>query len=187
MYTLGGSSYLQEGTMFIIKRTEPENCSDKLAGMYARLEKIFGKVPPHFELLASINPDFLAETLSYLQRLMNHPHIPHDFFAFLRLHVAGREGYDYCIQFNTSLLKKSGYGDDIISKTLSNIYEIPLEIQDKELALKAIKAIYDPRNFCQQDLKDLYGFGWNDEDIYDAINHAGFLLKNGRMISCYLE
>lgn len=173
--------------MFIIESKPPENPSAKLTVMLEGLKKTFGQIPPHFEMLGSISPEILENTLASIMRLMQHPHIHPDLFPFIRLHVAGREGYDYCIRFNSNLLKMKGYPEDTIARTMSDIREVPFERKEKELAAKAIKAIYDPRDFGREDLKNMYELGWNDKDIFDAIDHAGFLLKNGRIISCYLE
>lgn len=181
------SQLTKETIMFLIKAENPESESRKLAIMYEKLRKVFGSIPPHLELLGSIHPDILEETLTYLFKLINHPNINPELFPFIRLHVANKEGYKYCIQFNTNLLKARGYSDEIISSTVANIHNVPFKNSEKSLASKAIKAIYDPTNFGKEDLNELYTLGWNDKDIYDAIDHAGFLLKNGRIISCYID
>ena len=178
---------LKELIMFLIKAENAENPSRELTVMYSKLKKNFGEVPPHFKLLGMIDPDILRDTLSYLNKIMNHPTISADLFAFIRLYVANREGYEYCINFNTNLLKKRDYQEIDILRAKENFSLIPFDKNEKILASKAIKAIYNPHDFNKEDLNELYELGWSNKDIFDAIDHAGFLLKNGRIISCYMD
>lgn len=172
--------------MFIIGTENKENFSRELVIMLKKIEKKFGEIPPHFELLGTINPEILAETFTYIQKLLNHPNINPDLFVFIRLHVAQKESYSYCINFNSNLLKKMGYSEEIITKAKHDISTVPFEPKEKCLATMAIKALYHPDLFSKNDLEELYTYNWSDKDIYDAIDHAGFLLKNGRIISSYL-
>ncbi len=173
--------------MFLIQGKLPEKPSRELSIMIKKLNKAFGTIPPHFKLLGVIDPDTLEETLRYLFKLMNHKRINPDLFTFIRYRVAKIEGYDYCINFNHSILKAKGYSEENISKAGKDISKLPLESKEQILASKAIKAIYRPKDFNKNDLSNLYDLGWNNKDIFEVINHAGFLLKNGRIISCYLN
>lgn len=173
--------------MFIIDTELPEHLPKKLSVMLKMLEKTFGDIPPHFKLIATLNPKRAEDTLECLIRLMRHETIDPDLFPCIRLHVAAQEGYKYCINFNSSLLRSRGYNDEIIDRVQRNISFVPFDNNVKRLAEKSIKAIYSPSAFNKSDLAELYSLGWNISEIYDAIDHAGFLLKNGRIIKAYLE
>jgi len=172
--------------MFIIDVKLPENPNRKLKAMLAAFEEKFGEIPPHFKLLGTLNLNELESTLEYLIRLMQHPTINPDLFAFLRLHIAKHEGYQYCIKFNTNLLKSLGYSTDIIEESSNDISKIPFDENLKLLANKAVKSVLNFKDFSRDDLIDLYESGWDDGEIFDAINHCGFMLKNGRLISAYM-
>ncbi|AGF77838.1 hypothetical protein UWK_01275 [Desulfocapsa sulfexigens DSM 10523] len=172
--------------MFIIDAKPPENPTKKLKAMLDVFEKKFGGVPPHFKLLGTLNSDELEITLDYVIRLMQHPTINPDLFTFLRLHIAQQEGYRYCVQFNTNLLKSAGYDNDIIIKSSGDISKVPFEKKLQILAIKAVKGVLRFKEFGKRDLDELYGVGWDDNEIFDAINHCGFMLKNGRLISSYI-
>ena len=173
--------------MFIITEKLPTDLSRELSLMLKMLKKTFGAIPPHFRLLGTIDHEKLQETLSSLFKLMYHKRINPDLFTYIRFHIANKEGYKYCINFNHNLLKSNGYSEEIIANTIRNISTIPLKPEEQVLAAKGIKAIYHPSDFNKTDLLELYKLGWNDKDIYDVIDHAGFILKNGRIISCYLK
>ena len=70
---------------------------------------------------------------------------------------------------------------------IKNIYvkEGDKVAKNKLLAQKAIKAIYEAKEFKLCDIEELKELSWNDSDIYDAIDHASFLFKNARIIQSY--
>jgi hypothetical protein len=172
--------------MFIIDVKLPENPNRKLQAMLTVFEEKFEEIPPHFMLLGTLNPKELESTLEYLLRLMQHPTIPPALFAFLRLHIARHEEYQYCIDFNTNLLKSSGYNTTIIKESSNDIAKIPFDKNLKLLADKAVKSVLNCKDFNIKDLVELHESGWEDSDFFDAANHCGFMLKNGRLISTYM-
>jgi len=173
--------------MFIIESQHHDNLSNRLKVMLEQMKKTFVDIPPHFKLLVALNPTEAENTLKYLFRLMQHSTIPTDLFAFIRLYVASQEGYKYCIHFNSKLLQTRGYSDESIEKVRREISSVPFDNRIKRLAEKGIKAVYSPSDFNLDDLKDLYYLNWNDEEIFEVINHAAFLFKNGKIISAYLK
>ena len=150
-----------------------------------KIKNVFGVLPPHWELLASIAPKRFEMFMQEIKYLLNHPNINPDLFAMLRLHVANRENFSYCKSFNTKLLLSKGYDKTAIKELQENIGTIPLDDRHKLLAQKAVKAIYHPTKFTIEDIKALQNASWSDSDIYDAIDHAAFLFKFARIIQAY--
>ncbi len=149
------------------------------------IKKELGLVPPHFKLLLSVNPTRFQMFIKEIKYLLNHPSINSDFFAMLRLYIANRENFAYCKSFNTKLLLAKGYSRDVLKELKEDIENIPLNAKHKLLAQKAIKAIYEPKEFNLCDIQKLKGVSWSDSDIYDAIDHASFLFKNAKIIQSY--
>ena len=50
-----------------------------------------------------------------------------------------------------------------------------------------MKSLYFSDDFGLRDLNDMSELGWSDQEIFDVINHAAFMLQNGKIISAYLE
>lgn len=119
--------------------------------------------------------------------MSNHKNIDSDFFAFIRLHIAVKEDFQYCILFNTKLLRKKEYSKDLLSLIVKDINNIPFDKKHKELACAAIKSIYNSNDFTNVDIKNLEDLFWTSSDIYDAIDHTAFLFKNSRIIKAYLK
>jgi hypothetical protein len=153
--------------------------------LLASFKSTFGTVPPHFELLATLNPKRFEMFVREITYLAGHERITPDFFPFLRLHIAVKEGFDYCREFNRTLLLAKGYTQEQITRIRKDLSESPFDARHRLLASKALKAIYDPERFSAEDLEELEESGWSRADSYDAIDHAAFLFKNARIIKAY--
>jgi len=145
----------------------------------------FGIMPPHWELLATIHPTRFKMFMEEIAYLQNHPHIAADFFAFLRLFVATKEGFNYCKSFNTKLLLARGYERSALKDIKDDIAKIPFDAKHQFLASKVEKALYDPMEFSYEDIEELKSYGWSDADIYDGIDHGAFLFKFSKLLKAY--
>jgi hypothetical protein len=157
----------------------------ELKEVHLKIKKLFGTVPPNFELIGNIDVSILKDFLSYIFKLMNHKTINSDYFAFLRLFIANQEDFKYCIGFNTKLLQSRNHKMKVIDNAKLDLSKIPFNEKHKLLAIKSIKAIFDSKNFNQNDFNELYKIGWSDKDIFDSIEHTGFMLRNGRILTAY--
>ena len=155
--------------------------------IFKKIKLIFGEIPPHYELLGKISIDVLNEYLNDILKLIRHKTINPDYFGFLRLYIANKYNYTYCISFNSKLLHSRGYKSSIVDNSLTDINSFPFENKLIILAKKTIKAVTDSMNFTEADFKILYDAGWNDKEIFDSIEHAGNMLKNGSILSAYLK
>ena len=168
--------------MFIVT---PDS-SDESVQLLQNIKDQFGQIPPHFRFFAQIHPKRFAMFLQEVAYLANHPRIKSDFFTFLRLFVATREGFAYCQKFNTKMLLMRGYTKEQIKKAAKDIREIALDERHRELAFSAMSAIYDPVHFDKETIQKLQKMDWTLRDIFDAVDHATFLLKNGRILQAFL-
>ncbi len=152
-----------------------------------RVKEKFGMMPPHWELLVQMNPKRFEMFMDEIGYLLNHPHIHPDFFAFIRLYIASKEGFSYCKSFNTKLLLARGYDKKVLQAYKYDIYTLPLDEKHQALMVGVMKAMFEPDDFSAQDIKSLKVYGWSDGDIYDAIDHGAFLFKFSRILKAYLS
>jgi len=162
-----------------------KNQQKELEELELKIKKLFGFIPPSFKLLGNIDESLLKNFLAYILTLVNHKSIHKDYFTFLRLFIAYQEDFIYCIKFNTTLLQSKKYSLEVINNMKNNFDRIPFDNKHKVLAIKSIKAVFDSKNFNQLDFDELYKIGWNNKDIFDSIEHAGFMLRNGRILTAY--
>ena len=158
---------------------------ERLEKILKKVKLVYGAVPPQIEFLGSIEADYLEEFLTSVLRIVKHPHINPDLFGFIRLHVAFKEEYPYCKMYNTKYLLAKGYTQEQLDKAIANIEAVPFDARHQVLASKAIKAIYESKSFTQEDFDSLYSLGWTQKDVFDAIEHAGTIFRNGRILTAY--
>jgi hypothetical protein len=160
--------------------------TERLKKLYKKVRVLYGDIPPQMAFLGNIDADYLETFINATRRIAAHPHIDPDLFAFIRLYVAHREHYPYCMQFNRRMLLARNYSESELLHAIEDISKIPLDERDRKLALFAIRALYESDRITQQDFDAIYKMGWSQKDTFDAIEHAGTILKNGRILTAYM-
>jgi len=171
--------------MFMIKENTAQK--EKLEKIYKKVSLVYGMVPPQMKFLGNIEATYVEDFLKMVLRVSKHEHIDIDVFTFIRLHIAYKESYIYCKQYNTKVLLSKGYTQAQLDAVIENIEAIPFSVKEQKLAFYAVKSIYESSLFSQDDFDILYQMGWSQKDVFDAIDHAGILLKNGRILNTYLK
>ncbi len=158
---------------------------ERLEKLFRKIKVIYGALPPQMVWLGNIEADYLEDFLKSVLRMVHHPHINPDFFGFIRLHVAYKEDYKYCKMFNTKLLLSKGFLQEQLNLAIKNISDIPFEQNYQLLAQFALKSIYQSTHVHCHDFDILYKQGWNQKDVFDAIEHTGTIFRNGRILTAY--
>ncbi|MDY0195362.1 MAG: hypothetical protein WC253_00390 [Sulfurovaceae bacterium] len=170
--------------MFIIKPITKEEATGELKTIYKIIKKKLGFVPPHFELLGTLDISKLKDFLQYNEYMTNHPKIDADILPILRLYIATKECRSYCIGLNTKLLLAKGIDVKNINDNLSSIV---FKDNQKLLLDKTIKAIYDTENFGADDLGELYKADFSDKDFFDILGYTINFMSNSKIIEVYLR
>ena len=169
--------------MFYYKKNDEQK--ENLERLFRKAKVLYGDIPPQIEFLGNIDADYLEDFLKNVAKIARHPNIDHNLFTFLRVHIAFKENYIYCKAFNTKMLLVN-YSQDTIDKAVDNIESIPLDNRHIELAKMALKVIYSSLTVTSKDFDNLFTLGWSQKDIFDAIEHAGTLFRNGRILNAYM-
>ena len=172
--------------MFIVKPIRKEEATGELKLLYRMIEKNLGLIPPHFELFGTIDLNALKEFVEYNRYFITHKNIDHNLLPFMRLYIAQSECRNYCIDFNTKLLSKSGIDKNLLNNILDEIKNIPFDIRQKTLALKVLHALYHPEVFNSNDLQELYDLDFNDKDFFDLLSYCSNFIAKSKMIEVYL-
>jgi hypothetical protein len=169
----------------MVKENEAEK--ERLEKVLKVIKKVYGVVPPQMEFLGNIEVDYLEDFLKMAMRIVKHPNINPDLFAFIRLHIAFNEDYTYCKIFNTKLLLSKKYLQKQLDIVILDISKVPFDNKHQALAKHALRAIYDSKELTQKDFDIVYEMGWSQKDVFDLIDHAGTILKNGRILTAYSQ
>ena len=149
------------------------------------IKKKMGFVPKHFELFASLNPARLKMYLQELEYISTHKNIEPDFFTFIRLAVASKEGFEYCINLNRQILLTRGYTKEQLGALLKQ-NELPLNSKHKALFVATLDAMRKAESFTKESVDSLLNLGWSYEDIWDALDHGAFLYKYAKILEAFL-
>ena len=169
--------------MFMVQENKAQK--ERLDKIFKKVKMLYGTIPPQMKFLGNIDADYLEEFLTSALRIVKHQNIEPDLFGFIRLHIAFKEDYPYCKIFNSKLLLTKGYMQEQLDEVILNIENIPFDKRSQSLAVHAIKAIYQSKGMIQSDFDTLYAMGWTQKDVFDVIEHAGTIFRNGRILTSY--
>lgn len=167
--------------MFMLKSEPNREMKILLRGV----KKNLGQVPPHFELFATINPTRFKMFLEEITYLSQHPSINPDFFILLRYTIATQNLFTYCIGFNKALLLSKGYTLEEFSQLEGSKKILPLDVRHQALFDTVMLALNEPDDFTIDTISHLKDLGWNDADVFDAIDHGAFLFRFSRILKAY--
>jgi hypothetical protein len=171
--------------MFMVKENIEQK--ERLEKIYRKVKAIYGAVPPQINFLGNIEADYLEDFLKIVLRVTKHPNIDPDLFGFMRLHIAFREEYAYCKKYNTQFLLAKGYRQEQLDAVVTDIMTVPFNAKHQALASHAVRVVYESKQITAEDFEALYALGWSQKDVFDAIDHATTLLKNGRILTAYSQ
>ncbi|MCF6243788.1 MAG: hypothetical protein L3J43_01980 [Sulfurovum sp.] len=171
--------------MFMYQKNESQK--ERLEKLYKKIKLFYGAVPPQMEFLGNIEADYLEDFITAILRIAKHPRIDPNWFGFVRLHIAFKEDYAYCKAFNTKYLLTKEYTQNQLDATIKDIDAMPFDDKHKALAQYALKVIYESKSCTQNDLDALYTMGWTQKDVFDGVEHACTLFRNGRILTAYSE
>ncbi len=164
----------------------PENATGRIKELYTEFEEMLGAVMPHVQIHATHALEEMQCFIDPMKLTRNHPEVPLLWFALMRLYIARKENYPYCIALNTMMLQKHEVSKEQIEAYISDIDNVPLDANLTLLLKKAIKSIYDSHHFTQVDFDALYQAGYSDKTIYQMIAYATGFSGIARRLNTYL-
>ena len=164
----------------------PEQATGELKALYTELEALLGSIPPHVQIHATHALEEMKCFTDPMKFTRNHPELPLIWFALMRLYVARKDNYPYCIALNTAMLQTHGITQSEIEAYIEDMTKAPLDERSTLLLSKAIMSIYDSHHFSQKDFEALYRAGYSDKTIYEIIVYATGFSGIARRLNTYL-
>ncbi len=171
--------------MTIIKTQTAETATGIVKEVYGAIQKRIPFIPKPLQLM-SASPALLAGYAKDLDHYLEHATLSPLLLAHIRLLVAMNIDYPYCIDLNTDMLKMLGeLSSEQIAATRKDPGQAQLPDKDKALLLFTLKAVSEPEEVNQADIDNLRGLGWEDSDIFDAVNHGTTMVSTGILFSAF--
>lgn len=171
--------------MPLLTTVPPEKADGKTKEVYSMFEQMGIEVPKPLQML-SASPEFLAIQGNYVKWVMQHPNLSPELRTYIRLMTAQEEGFNYCIDLNSGILKGAfGLSDEEISAAGSDISKTALKPEEQALLKFVQKVMRDPALTEASDVDKLKSMGWKEQDILDATVMATNLLAMGMMFKAF--
>lgn len=170
--------------MALIRLVEKDTEDTAVRAMFRQIEKAFGDVSDNFRL-AAVSPGLLKELLSRGAYLVLESGINPAVFAVIRYIVASKEHGNFCMEFNSRLLEKSGFTEEDFAAFRKGMMSSRLSPADNAIVWASLKVVYDPGSFSSSDIDELKGFGFTEKQIFDAAEHAANMLKMTKILKAF--
>lgn len=93
--------------------------------------------------------------------------------ACIRTLVSDKNGCQYCVDFNASMLiNMLGWTPKDVETMRANPNDAKLDAKEKAMLLFVLKAVRTPHDVTASDVQTLRALGYADGDILDATNHG---------------
>ncbi|HEX8987367.1 MAG TPA: hypothetical protein VF816_05355 [Rhodocyclaceae bacterium] len=158
--------------MSIVATVAPEQSAGLVAEIYAQMKQAFGFIPNAFRLF-SVSPAVMDNQWQNNRYYFHHATLSFPLLASIRMLVSEANDCDYCIGMNAALLiQHAGFTPDQIAAMKRDPAAAPLPEKDKAMLQFVLKATRAPKTVAPADLDALRALGWNDGEIFDAVNHG---------------
>ena len=173
--------------MFIVETIKPEEATGELKLLFRKIKNVFGFIPPHFELFATIDIEGLKSFMEYNVKMMNHLKIIKELLPLLRLSIAQTECRKYCSWLNTQILQELNFPTEIIANLPQSLDELELPQGQIVLLKTVLKALDKSEEFTGENLTPIYENGFSDKDFFDLLYYASDFTAKSKMIEIYLK
>ncbi len=160
--------------MSLISYVKKEEAQGQIAEMYKALEAKLN-ILPNVVQFHTASPELYPKLIGFLEHFFDHPNLGLTTIAYIRMLVSDREGGQYCVRFQTSILKYLGEKESDIEQTKTNYNNLKLDAKAKQLVLFVLDVIFSSEHEgIEERLNELKELGWSEPDIYEACMIAAF-------------
>jgi hypothetical protein len=171
--------------MALIRTISAEEATGRVQEVYENMMKVSPVIPKPLQMLSS-SPELLSIMFQSLMYFLKNSSFSPVLLAHLRLLVAHRFDYRYCVMFNSSILQML---TDITDEQLEHLRKDPsaasLEDKEKRLLLFVLKAVDNPEGIGLKDVSDLRDLGWTDQEIVEATNYGADMIRHGILFKAF--
>ena len=171
--------------MALIRTISPEEATGRVKEVYENMMKVAPVVPKPLQLLSS-SPELLSIMFQSILYFSNNPSFSPLLLAHIRLLVAHRFDYGYCVMFNSGILQMlTEITDDQLEDLKKDPSVASLKDKEKRLLLFVLKAVDRPEQIDHKDVSDLHDLGWTDQEILEATNYGADMVRHGILFKAF--
>ncbi len=161
--------------MALINYVKKEEATGKIAEIYNDLEERMN-ILPNVVQFHTASPELFERLINYLEFFIDHQSIDHITIAYIRMLISFQNGGEYCVRFQSGILKYLGVSDEDLEVAKSDSNKLNLDNKRKSLVNFVLDVQNGKHENTENQIKKLEELGWTQKDIYDA-NALGALQK----------
>ena len=170
--------------MCLLKTIKPGEATAEVKIAYEQMIKRTGMVPKPVEL-ASVSPFFFETLMKTIAYFANHPTLDFLLLVHIRMLSSKKCSNDICMNFNKEILMKMGLTDSQTNKIILTQESEELPPKEKAMLSFVLKAVGDPESVDETQMNTLHEFGWEDQDIYDAVTTGVNMFALNKMMKIF--
>ena len=171
--------------MALIQIVSPEEATGRVKEVYDKILKIAPVVPKPLQLVSS-SPELLSMMFQSISYFLSNESFSPQLLAYIRLLVAHRFNYRYCVDFNTGVVQMlTDVTDEQLEQIKKNPKTIMLEENEKALLLFVLRVVDEPEKVTPEDLSNLRRLGWTDQEIVEATNYGADMIRHGTLFKAF--
>lgn len=166
------------------KITAAEVKNEKIASFLSSFEERVGAVPATVELAAN-SEGLFEQLIGQINYYGSHANLSSELLAFIRYIAATIFENPACVSFNGELLMRMGITEQELASSILEPGNAPLNSEEQELLEFVVEGLRDQGSASVEKMDFLRSIGWQDSDIYDAVNHGFFIFAPGKMMELF--
>ncbi|MBU2548831.1 MAG: hypothetical protein KKB20_10495 [Proteobacteria bacterium] len=167
--------------MPLIHVVPPDQAQGEIKEVYDAVKAVTGVLPRPLQM-SSVSPELLKIQARILKYFVGNPNLGLPLAAHIRYLIASHNNYQFCTDFNASLLTMFGnLTEEDLDAVGKDVTAAKLDDKDRAMLEFVVKAIKDPSSTRAADTQRLRELGWTDQDIFDALYHGAGMVSAGIM------
>jgi len=171
--------------MSLLQTVLPSDATGEVAAVYDQIKSAFGGVPNVLSIW-SASPYFLKQQFDMIGYYLSHPSLSGPLLACIRMVVSERTNCQYCVDMNAGMLiNMMGWTPEQVAAVQADPARASLPEREKAMLLFVLKAVNDAPAVTAEELDELRGQGWNDSEIFDALNHGARMVAGDIILNAF--
>lgn len=153
--------------MSLIETVQEKEANGFIAQVYSGIKSKMNRVPNVIKFHTA-SPELFEKVMPVFDYYSGHPNLDPILVAYIRMLLSGIYECNYCIRFQTSVLKFMGISENDIDQAKENYYKVNLDYKRKLLLCFVLDEMQDKIENPKERINELTQFGWTEKDIYEA-------------------
>ncbi len=170
--------------MALITTVQPEDAQGIIAEGYTMFKENIGTIPKPMEMM-SVSPALFEMGLKRIHYYSTHPNLSFGLLAHIRYLAAHSLDYQFCVDFNKTVLKSQGVEDADFERMEKDPSKALLEDNENAMLTFVVKSIKTPEAVSENDIATLREFGWDDRDMVDALAQGVSMIDHSIMMQVF--